>query len=281
MAPIEYERRNFDTVATYTDKGFLDVIHKATGLSERETTAVVVDLMAGPGKVAFGMQERAPQHSYAVLDNNQGQLDRITQPVRKILADVRNLSSVVEDGSVGVATVRYGLKDIPQDQQPGVLLGINRALEKGGTLVIADMISPEGAKDFTNKQHSLKQQFGGRDIEKEGECHIPTEQEWLDMLKNAGFEPEITGHYISRVSTSDWLRGNQLGYPKSPEAVEKKAKMDEIILGASDAIKKQFNIREENGEVKIDYPVVIIRAVKKEARPDLPASGELYDVAKK
>ncbi|MDP2638018.1 MAG: class I SAM-dependent methyltransferase [Candidatus Levybacteria bacterium] len=277
MAPIEYGKRDFDTVATYTDKGFLDVIHKATGLSERGTTAVVIDLMAGPGKVAFGMQERAPQHSYAVLDYDQAQLDRVTQPVRKILADVRNLSAVVEDGSIGVATVRYGLKDIPKDQQPGVLLGINKALEKGGVLVIADMVSPEGAKDFTNKQHSLKQQFGGRDIEKEGECNIPTEQGWLDMLTNAGFEPEITGHYISRVSTSDWLRGNQLGDPKSPEAGARKAKMDEVILGTSDEIKKQFNIREENGEVKIEYPVVIIRAVKSEARVGVPTSGTVYE----
>lgn len=53
--------------------------------------------------------------------------------------------------------------------------------------------------------------------------------------------------------------------------------MDKIILGASGEIKKQFNIREENGEVKIDYPVVIIRAVKPETKPDLPASGVLYE----
>lgn len=277
MAPIEYDKRDFDKgPATYTDKGFLDVIYNATGLSARTDSAIVVDLMTGPGKVAFGMQERSPQHSYAVLDNNQGQLDKITQPIRKILADVRNLSAVVEDGSISVATARYGLKDIPQDQQSEVLFGINKALESGGILVIADMFSPEGAKEFTNKQHSRKQQLSGRKIETEGECHIPTEQEWLSILKSAGFEPEVTEHYLSRVSTSDWLRGNQFGDPKSPEAARKKAIMDKIILGVSDTIKKQFNIREENGEVKIDYPVVIIRAIKKKAKSGLPVAGEVY-----
>lgn len=185
---MKYDKRDFDKgPATYTDKGFLDLIHNATGLSTRTDKAFVVDLMAGPGKVAFGMQERSPQHSYAVLDNNQGQLDKITQPVRKILADVRSLSTVVEEGSIDVATVRYGLKDIPKNQQQRVLSGINYALKPGGVLVVADMVSPEGAKEFTNKQHSRKQELSGRNIQKEGECHIPTEQEWLDMLRSAGF----------------------------------------------------------------------------------------------
>ncbi len=88
------------------------------------------------------------------------------------------------------------------------------------------------------------------------------------MSRDAGFEPEVVEYYLSRVSTSDWLRGGQFGDPKSPESASKKAIMDEIILGASSDIKKRFNIREENGEVKIDYPVVIIKAVKK--------SGDVY-----
>lgn len=277
MAPVDYDGRRFDVLPTYTDQNFLKAIFDATGLGKRQTTAVVFDLMSGPGKVAFGMQERDPRHSYAVLDRSQAQLDKINQPhISKILGDVINLSATVEDGSVGVATVRYGLKDIPEGQQAGVLQGIHRALEKDGTLVLVDMISPEGAKEFTNKQHSLKQQLSGRDIEKEGECHIPTEQGWLDMLRATGFDPEVAGYYTSRVSTAQWLTDRQFGNPESTEAARKKALMDEIILGTSDAIKKQFNIREENGEVKIDYPVVIIRAVKKEVQPKLPVAGVVY-----
>lgn len=273
MAPIEYDKRNFDTVSTYTDKGFLDAIHNATGLSDRKDTAVVVDLMSGPGKVAFGMQERAPQHSYAVLDYNERELDGIKQPVRKILGDVTKLSAVIDNESVDVATVRYGLKDIPQDQQVGVLVGINRALKPGGTLVIVDMISPEGMEEWTNMQHSRKQQFGGRDIKKEGECHIPTEQGWLEFLQESGFKPEVVGYYTSSVSTENWRTGNQLGDSKGTESFKNRAIMETILMGAPDEVRKQFNIRREGELVKIEYPVAIIRAVKKEVKPGLPATG--------
>lgn len=275
--PEGYARRDFNQgPETYRSQSLLDTIFSATGLKDFNGSAVVVDLMSGPGGVAFGVQERAPQHNYAVLDASQGQLEKIDKPVKKILGDVRDLPSVVENGSIDVATVRYGLKDIPQDQQPGVISGINHILKPGGVLVIADMFSPEGAKGFTNEQHSRKQELSGRNIQEEGKCYIPTEQEWLSMLRDADFEPEVVEYYLSRVSTSDWLRGSQFGDPKSPEAASKKAQMDEIILGASDAIKKQFNIREESGEVKIDYPVVIIRAVKKDIKTNLPNSGEIY-----
>ncbi len=116
------------------------------------------------------------------------------------------------------------------------------------------------------------------DIEKEGECHIPTEQGWLDMLRAAGFDPKVVGYYTSHVSTIQWLRDRQFGDPdKNPEEVaRKKAIMDEIILGASDVIKKQFNIKTEDGEVKIDYPVAIIRAVKKELKSGLPNADVVY-----
>lgn len=276
MAPIEYHKRNFDTVPTYTDKGFLDAIHNATGLSDRKDAVVVIDLMSGPGKVALGMQERAPQHSYAVLDYNQKELDGIKQPVRKILGDVTKLSAVIDNESVDVATVRYGLKDIPQDQQLGVLVGINRALKPGGTLMVVDMISPEGMEEWINMQHSRKQQFGGRDIEKEGECHIPTEQGWLNFLQEAGFRPEVVGHYTSSVSTENWRTGNQLGKSDDQESFKNRAVMDGVLMGASDEVKKQFNIRKEGELVKIEFPVVIIRAVKKDVQPNLPATGDVY-----
>lgn len=267
----EYPRRDFDAgPQTYNDKRFMDIIFHATGLSTRTDPVVVVDLMSGPGKVAFGLQERAPRNRYIVLDASQGQLDKITQPgVEKILADVRDLSSRVEDEFVDLATVRYGLKDIPHGQQPGVLLGINKMLKPGGVLVIADMVSPEGAREWNIMQHSRKQQLSGRNIQEEGECYIPTEIEWLKMLEDAGFEPKVSDRYKSLVTTTDWVKGKQI-------TDEQRVQMDALILSASDAIKKQFNIREEGGEVKIDYPVVIIRAVKKVAWSGLPTAGDLY-----
>ncbi|KKQ37460.1 MAG: hypothetical protein US55_C0032G0019 [Candidatus Levybacteria bacterium GW2011_GWC2_37_7] len=144
MAPIEYGKRDEGKgPETYRSQSLLDTIFKATGLENFKGSAVFVDLMSGPGGIALNLQKKAPQHSYAVLDNDKDQLKKIgeQEPVRKILADVRCLSVIVEDGSIDVATVRYGLKDIPKNQQPIALSGINYALKPGGVLVIADMVS--------------------------------------------------------------------------------------------------------------------------------------------
>ena len=186
------------------------------------------------------------------------------------MADVRCLSVIVEDGSIDVATVRYGLKDIPKNQQPIALSGINYALKPGGVLVIADMVSPEGAREWNIMQHSRKQQFSGRNIKEEGECYIPTEAEWLKMLREAGFEPEIFDHYKSLVTTTDWVKGKQI-------TDDQRMQMDAFILSAPENIKKEFNIRQEGQDVKIDYPVIIIKAVKKEAKSCLPNEGVLYE----
>lgn len=262
MAPVEYDKRDFDKgPATYTDKGFLDKIFKATGLSGHSDKAYVIDLMTGPGKVAFGMQERAPQHDYVVLDNNQEQLDKIIQPtdkkhITKLLGDVKNLSVLIaKDGFFHVATVRYGLKDIPEEQQTGVLKGIFNILRPGGKLVIVDMVSPEGMREWNNRQHGLKQQFNGRNIEKEGECNIPTEAEWSAKLREAGFEPKVSDYYKSLVATKDWVTGRQI-------TSEQRSEMDNLILSAPEDVKIAFNIRQENGDVRIDYPVIIIEAIK-------------------
>ena len=280
MAPIEYDKRDESKgPETYGSQSLLDTIFQATELENFQGNAVVIDLMSGPGGIALSLQKKAPQHSYAVLDNNQGQLDKIgkQEPVAKIFADVKDLSAVVQSESVDTITVRYGIKDIPEDQQPQVLRSVNHVLKPGGVFVLTDMISPEGMEEWTNMQHSKKQQLGGRIIQEEGECHIPTEQGWLKLLKEAGFQTEVFGYYTSPVSPKVWATGNQLGDPVTePEEVARKTViMNEILLAASGEVKKQFNIREENGEVKIDFPVVIIRAVKPEIK-GLLTSGVIY-----
>ena len=264
-----YSKRDFEKgPQTYTDAKFLDNIFEATGLSEFNGSAVVVDFMSGPGKVALGMQERAIRHKYAILDASEGQLAKINAPsIEKILDNVTDLH--LPEKSIDVGLVRYGLKDIPSEQQIGVLKQINRTIKVGGELVVVDMVSPDGAKEWSNKQHSLKQQFSGRDIAKDGECNIPTENEWLTMLKEAGFMPEVFSYYVSKVTTKDWVKGKQI-------SDEQREKMDALILAAPDKIRKTFNIRQEGADVKIDYPVVIIKAIKKESNSDLPESGEIY-----
>jgi ubiquinone/menaquinone biosynthesis C-methylase UbiE len=265
-----YSKRNFEEgPPTYTDAKFLDLIFDVTGLLEFNGSAIVVDFMSGPGKVASGMQERAIRHQYTVLDASEGQLAKINTPsINKICDNVTDLH--LPEKSVDVGIVRYGLKDIPAEQQIGVLRQMHKVIKDGGRLVIVDMVSPEGMKEWNNHQHSQKQQFNGRIIEKEGECNIPTEEEWLRKIREAGFEPSVADYYKSLVKTTDWVRGSQI-------TNEQRGKMDILIMDAPEDVKKAFNIRREKDEVMIDYPVVIIKAIKKESESNFPTKGTIYE----
>lgn len=248
-----YGRRSFETgPATYTDEGFMDTIHTATGLADFRGTATVVDLMSGPGKIAAGLRKRAPQHRYFALDFSGAQLAKVPEGIETLQADVRAMD--IDPDFADVVVVRYGLKDIPQEQQPGVFAGISKILKPGGVLVIADMVSPDGMKIRTNHQHSLKQELGGRDVVRDGRCNIPTEEGWRDLLENAGFQAERIVDYTSNVSTANWVSGNQI-------TEEQRRAMDQLLAGEPRWFKFRFNVRGIS-PVKIDYPVVVIKAVK-------------------
>ncbi len=118
------------------------------------------------------------------------------------------------------------------------------------------MVAPEGTKDWLNEHHRQKQRFEHRNIERDGECHIPTQEEWMTLLENAGFEASVDAMYTSRVTTTQWA--GKAGQISDAQRME----MDRLLLQAPDLAKSTFNIREEDGLVKVDYPVIIIRAVK-------------------
>lgn len=255
VMPEAYGGREFTQgPKTYTDSTFIDTIFAATALAEFKGSALVVDFMSGPGKVASGIKERIFGNSYIALDGSVGLLRKIADSgLERIASDVRKLA--LKQNSVDVGIVRYGVKDIPENQQLDVLKQMREVLKPGGVLVVADMVSPEGAWEWNNKQHSQKQQFSGRDITTEGECNIPTEAEWIAILQEAGLEAEVFDHYTSYVTTADWVNGKQI-------TDEQRRLMDKLLLNVPDEIKTAFNIRQEDDGVKIDYPVVIIKAVK-------------------
>lgn len=262
-----YARRDWDAgPKTYTDEGFMDMIHNATGLATFKGQAVVLDLMSGPGKVANGLRKRSPQHRFIAVEASEGSLAKVPEGIERIHTDVRDLSLVPH---ADVAVVRYGLKDIPQDQQPGVLSAINQALKPGGKLVIADMVSPDGMKFRTNRHHSAKQELSGRNIAEKGRCNIPTEDQWVSMLGNASFRITSIEDYVSEVVTTNWVSGGQIDD-------DKRVQMDRMLSGEPLYFKQRFNVRGgRSTPAEIDFPVLVISAEK----PVTPISGHLVYLA--
>ena len=120
-----------------------------------------------------------------------------------------------------------------------------------GIFILCDMESPEQAYEFMQAERREKHKY----TRLEGsEPHIPTRQMWFQLLRQSGLEPQKVSETTSYVTTTDWVKSNQM-------TAEDIQKMNAFLLAAPESAKSALNIREENGSVKIDYPVVVISAV--------------------
>ncbi len=275
MPEVHRRRNDLEGPATYRDVPFSEKIANAANLSPEGPSLRVADFMSRHGKMAAEMQAIAPQHEYTAVAVSSGQLEKTPDGITTLISDVRGLEGV-NSYSFDLGFVRYGVKDIDRSEQLDALESMGRALKDGGTLVIADMVAPEGTKDWINEHHRQKQLFEGRKIERDGMCHIPTQEEWMTLLADSGFDASVSDIYVSRVKTTDWVNGLQFG-TDIEEANAKRAEMDRLILQAPDEAKAAFNIREEEGLVKVDYPVIIIRAIKRASRIDAQSPHELAE----
>jgi len=271
-----YNRRDFDIgPQTYRDEYLLQKIFDATRIASLDRVRIG-DFMSGPGKVGLSFRERFPNHNYLFLDLSESQLKVIPSlgGIARIMGDVRSIP--IAEGTLDIVVARYSIKDLQKSEQPYAIHNIKKVLRPGGVFVVADMFAPTSSvKEWLNTQHSLKQELGGRNIELEGRCHIPIEEEWLQMLRQSGFEPSISAYHVSRVETVSWVQGKQV-------TLEQLAILNHMILTAPQQVKKEFSIRSQthghwltrrgltleevreagnNLKVEIDYPVIIIKAV--------------------
>lgn len=270
-----YDRRIFDTgPSVYSDEEFLQKILRATGLENFKGAARVMDLMSGPGKVGLAIKDKLFHHEYLFLDRVANQLRKIPPiDTMRIQGDARHIPLANE--SVDVVVSRYAIKDLTEREQPGVIDAIARILRPGGVLVVADMVAPiSEVKDWLNRQHSLKQELGGRDSRLEGSCHIPTEDEWCELLRAANLQPQTFGFHVSRVDTQSWVSGKQVTEGQL-------ICLNHMILTAPCEAISQFRVQSESHpnwvgdrnltleqvrkagnllKVRIEYPTIIIRA---------------------
>lgn len=246
---------------TYTSQEFLQKIAVAAGLDRSTRPVRVLDSMSGPGLVGTGLQRLTSKHRYYYLNLVADQLAKVNNAEGRVVGDARQMP--FRKGAFRIGVVRYGAKDIREEEKNGLFQKMYDVTARRGRWILADMYAPtvgDAIRDgqiyeWLNWQHAMKQERSGRNRATEGTCHIPTEEGWLNLFRCAGFKAAVIDHHMSYVTTTDWLKSNQV----TPQQLEE---LNQIILTAPEAARRAFNIREENGLVKIDYPVTIIRAVK-------------------
>lgn len=254
MPDVHQRRDDREGPPTYRDPSFSELIANAAGLVPTGPSLRVADVMSRHGKMAAELRAIAPQHSFTAIALTEGQLSSTPEGIATLTADARTFDPATV-GVFDLGVARYGFKEFRAEEQPQALASAHGIIKDNGALVVVDMVATKSTKDWLNKHHRQKQRFEGRDIKRDGECHIPTRDEWLKLLTAAGFRPEVSSYYTSRVTTTDWVRGKQI-------TDEQREEMDRQMLEAPYEITRFFNIREEDGLVRIDYPVIIIRAVK-------------------
>ncbi len=215
--------------------------------------------MSGTGEIGKEIAEKFPGNTLWYIDTSQAQLNTIADQEHVIAHDVRKgLPSTLPqlDGAV----VRFGVKNLSQEDQKKFVSDVANKLVDRGWLVIADMVSPENMQDWRNNERRLKHKLEGHDVEKEGAGNIPYLIDWVALLENAGFDVDISEPFTSHVQTNKWHKQFAGSEDDKTRAVQD---MNKLLLSASEEVKTAFNIHTENGTVQIDYPLRIFRAKKK------------------
>ena len=251
-----YERRSSDFgPQTYSDTEFAEKIAFALKLGSYNEGARILDAMSGPGKLADMPRQllsgTSPQFHF--IDLSAAQLHKITQG-NPVVGDVRNLPYQAE--TFDAVYARYALKDLTADDQVRALAELVRSIKPGGAFILADMYAPSNqVLPWLNKQHSMKQEFSGRNTARVGHCNIRTIPGWIDSLDASGLKASVVLMHLSQVTTTDWQKSNQVNE-------EQLHQLDKFILSAPTEAVSAFNIRSEGNKVMIDYPICIIRGEK-------------------
>jgi hypothetical protein len=290
-----YRRQNerdfrSDVLSYRGDTPFSGALYRACGLEEPARQALrhgpirITDAMSGPGKVwkdvigpRYTEYMRAHTDARGILvtfnDSRAEAVDPMAgQGYATLVCDVREIGR--RAASTGfhpqeIIVVRYGIKELPRDDQAMALHEIHGFLEEGGRVVLGEIYS-EGERDKAGFQtvHGMKHFFAGRNISVEGALHIPTISEWKEYLTSAGFEvaDEYT-HYDTSPVTPVKSWSGQFQAPKgSNEEEEILAKLNWLVKQTATGnpdFARVSKAHEENGVMSFEFPIVVLAGVKR------------------
>jgi SAM-dependent methyltransferase len=250
--------------------------YTACAFSSSSERIPLLDAMSGPGKFGksiFGQffDEKAQGGHEGIMlsvtfnDIREEPLIRLREEgYETVHCDVRNLQPNIRT-SYHVVAVRFSLKDFPEGEKEVAIASLREALIPGGRLVIADMYAPsEASQEAVNRVHSAKQELAGRNPETEGVCFIPTEEQWITLVKKAGFKPvDVTYKGTSDVDTRQW--SEQFGPEADDDAMI--MQMNRVIAKAavdSPDFNHEFNVHigDNLEKVTVSFPILVIAGDK-------------------
>ncbi|MFH1256752.1 MAG: methyltransferase domain-containing protein [Candidatus Diapherotrites archaeon] len=243
---------------TYSDPKGYDLLYQFAKFGRGEQR--ILDLMSGGGLVGKEIGKRLEQDQIPsktmFVDITRPQLAKIEQNPNRLRAVGRAFNIPAKANSFGRVFCRYGIKNYQPAEQLEILKEIFRVTERGGGLVIQDMVSPSGLKGFMHAERLAKNLAGG---DTKTQNNVPTKKEWARLLKRAGFRvEEISEKETSHVNTNDWVSSKQL----TQEQLKSYFAFLENVKNTNPAAWKKFSIKRAGGGYEITYPLILIRAVK-------------------
>jgi hypothetical protein len=186
-------------------------------------------------------------------------------PERKIVCDPLQISKHGKD--FDIALIDGGVACFPEWKQAELLWQIRKTLKRGGRLAISDLSMMRENCNEANVILTLMHSLIGRDPNKDGICNVPTLNQWIDLIVNAGFARyKITMLAALTCRTNDWI-GKASAMHSYSEAKEQelRSRLNEFIGRTAFMYPKfahEFNVRMEDGGYAMDIPYVVIRAVR-------------------
>ncbi len=240
--------------ATLRRDDMLPAIIEAVSISSLPQQTKVLEAMCGTAIIGIAIKNAIEKSGrvcdLSLLDFSQAMLNQADVAAEKVCADACEMPFAC--GSFDLVITRFGIHDIKQEKQLLAICEVLRVLKKCGHYVLVAFFSSAKTQFYYNRIANLKDELAGN--KGETERFFPTEEGYLSLLSDAGFQKiEIKHHFSSKIK----LQG-------TGEMSDKNGKLwADFVLSIPDKIKKEMGIQKQtDGTFEYKFPVTIFVAEK-------------------
>lgn len=213
-----------------TDRNVLEIM---LTLLQEPYDKKIVDLGSGTGAVINYLQSNiSKSNQLFAFDLSKSMLEKNTNLcIQKVVGDLCDMS--FDNEAFDVAITRQCLHYIADIKT--VLSEIRRIVKTGGRFIFAQIVPYDTSTQYywselSKIRQPLRQQF----------C---SENEWIELIENSGFQMLEKERCISITSLNDWIEGKKIQNPS------KVKKYRDMLLNAPNDYENKYNIIEQNGDV--------------------------------